>query len=70
MRKETDMFKRHRKAPAPVYVGDHLDRLSHIRPLALDYDEQPSREDLDYGQTIFTRPASLLPRWLLPKRSR
>jgi hypothetical protein len=62
------MLKRHHQAPAPAYVGDHLDRLSRIRPLALDYDERPNREDRDYGQTIFTRPASLLPRWLFPKR--
>jgi hypothetical protein len=61
------MFNRHVEAPAPAYVGDHADRLSRIRPLALDYDERPNREDRDYGQTIFTRPASLLPRWLFPK---
>jgi hypothetical protein len=67
MRKETDMLKRQRKAPSTANVGDHLDRLSRIRPLGLDYDEQQNREDLDYGQTIFTRPASLLPRWLFPK---
>jgi hypothetical protein len=61
------MLKRHRETPAPVYVGDHLDKLSRIRPLGLDYDETPNREDRQYGQTIFTRPASLLPRWLFPK---
>jgi hypothetical protein len=61
------VLNRHRQAPTPAHVGDHSDRLSRIRPLAIDYDEQQNREDRDYGQTIFTRPASLLPRWLFPK---
>jgi hypothetical protein len=30
-------------------------RLAAIRPLALHYDERPSREDRDYGHTLFTR---------------
>lgn len=67
MTTEMEMFRHHRNPPAPVYVGDHLDRLSRVRPLALDYDERQNREDRDYGQTFFTRPASLLPRWLFPK---
>jgi hypothetical protein len=49
------MFKRRRHAVAPAYVGDHLDRLSRVRPLALDYEEMPTREDRGYGHTLFTR---------------
>ena len=32
--------------------------------MAHDDDEQPSREDRDYGHTIFTRRPVPLPRWL------
>jgi hypothetical protein len=32
--------------------------------MAHDEDERPSREDRDYGSTIFTRPAVPLPRFL------
>jgi hypothetical protein len=39
-------------------------RLSGIRALPHDEDERQSREDLDYGQTIFTRGTVELPRWL------
>ena len=39
-------------------------RLGGIRPLVVDHDERPSREDLGYGQTIFTRQAFALPTWL------
>jgi hypothetical protein len=46
------------------YVGDHADKLSRIPPLSHDEDERPSREDRDYGQTIFTRPPVPLPRFL------
>ena len=35
-----------------------------MRPLAHDEDERPSREDRDYGSTIFTRPPVPLPRFL------
>lgn len=38
-------------------------RLHGIRPLALDDDERPSHEDLDYGETFFTR-GLFHPRWL------
>ena len=40
------------------------DRLSNVRPMGHDEDERPSREDRDYGQTIFTRRPVPLPRWL------
>jgi hypothetical protein len=42
----------------------HEDRLGTMRPLAHDEDERPSREDRDYGSTIFTRPPVPLPRFL------
>jgi hypothetical protein len=32
------------------------DRLGTVRPLAHDEDERPSREDRNYGSTIFTLP--------------
>ena len=35
-----------------------------------DEDERPSREDRDYGQTIFTRPPVKVPKFLRPKRER
>jgi hypothetical protein len=66
--KEGLMFKLHGRtggAPAPAgSVGDHLDRLSRIRRLAVDYDEQQNREDRDYGNTLFTRAPFLRPRYL------
>jgi hypothetical protein len=62
------VFKSARRAsadPAPSgLVGDHADKLSRIRPIAHDDDERPSREDRDYGQTIFTRGTVPLPRFL------
>ena len=47
-------------APTPQPAS----RLSGIRGLRHDDDERPSREDAEYGQTIFTRGAVELPRWL------
>jgi hypothetical protein len=47
-------------SPTPAEPG----RLSGTRPLAHDEDDRPSREDRDYGSTIFTRPAVPLPRFL------
>jgi hypothetical protein len=56
-------------APSPTgFVGDHADKLSRVSPLTHDEDEQPSREDRDYGSTIFTRPSVPLPRFLSPKK--
>ena len=51
-------------APPAGLVGDHADKLSKIPRLAHDEDERPSREDREYGQTIFTRPTVPLPRFL------
>jgi hypothetical protein len=45
-------------------IRDSASRLSGIRSLPHDDDERPSREDANYGQTIFTRPPVPLPRWL------
>ena len=39
-------------------------RLGGVQPMAHDDDERPRREDMSYGETIFTRPAVPLPRWL------
>ena len=50
--------------PVTGQVGDHADKLSHVRPTMHDDDERPSREDRDYGSTIFTRPPVPLPRFL------
>jgi hypothetical protein len=49
-----------RTPPAP----DSASRLSGVPRLKHDEDERPSREDVNYGQTIFTRPVVPLPRWL------
>ena len=49
---------------APKVTGDHADKLSGVRPTPHQDDERPRREDLDYGSTIFTRPAVPLPRFL------
>jgi hypothetical protein len=46
------------------------DRLSGVPPLAHDDDERPSREDMNYGQTIFTRPPVPLPRWMRGRRQK
>jgi hypothetical protein len=47
---------RSKKSPQRTgYVGDHADKLGHVRRLPHDEDERPSSEDKDYGQTIFTR---------------
>jgi hypothetical protein len=53
-----------RRTHPPGEPGEHAAKLSGMRPLAHDDDERPSREDRDYGSTIFTRPAVPLPRFL------
>jgi hypothetical protein len=47
-----------------VLVGDYADKLSRIPPIAHDEDERQTREDRDYGQTIFTRGVAVLPRFM------
>ena len=56
-----------KRKPSPVTppAPDSAPRLSGIPRLPHDEDERPSREDANYGQTIFTRPAVPLPRWLV-----
>jgi hypothetical protein len=49
--------------PTPS-APDNASRLSGIPRVPHDDDERPSREDVNYGQTIFTRPVVPLPRWL------
>jgi hypothetical protein len=38
-------------------------RLRGVRPLSLDDEERPCHEDLNYGETFFTR-GLFRPRWL------
>jgi hypothetical protein len=54
----------------PRLVGDHADKLSRVPALAHDDDERPSREDLDYGGTLFNRSPIPLPRFLTGKKRR
>jgi hypothetical protein len=56
--------KREPDPPTPS-APDNAPRLSGIPRLPHDEDERPSREDLSYGKTIFTRPVVPLPRWLI-----
>jgi hypothetical protein len=46
------------------------DRLGKVRPMVHDEDERPSREDRDYGQTIFTRRPVPLPRFLTGRKKK
>jgi hypothetical protein len=59
--------KKARKSPTPP-TPPVASRLSGIRGLPRDDDERPSREDADYGQTIFTRGTVPLPRWLTGRK--
>jgi hypothetical protein len=58
------LFKRSRVDTPPQPPSDHAQRLAGVRSVAHDADERQSREDADYGQTIFTRPPVPLPRAL------
>ena len=62
-------MKQKPKPPTPP-TPQTASRLSGVRGLAHDDDERPSREDADYGQTIFTREPVPLPRWLRGRRRR
>ena len=59
-------------APKPPTTPkpDTASRLSGIRGLPHDDDERPSREDADYGQTLFTRGTVPVPRWLGGRKRR
>jgi hypothetical protein len=50
-------------APAPS-------KLAGMAPIGLDYDEARSREDRQYGETVFTRRLTSLPRWLVGRKHR
>jgi hypothetical protein len=45
-------------------AGDHVEKLSRVRPMSHDDEERPSAQDRDFGSTIFTRPPVPLPRLL------
>ena len=45
-------------------ADDQPSKLSHVPLIAHDEDERPSREDMDYGSTIFNRPTVPMPRFL------
>ncbi len=51
-------------------ADETADKLHGVRSLAHDEDERPSREDRDYGGTIFTRPPVPLPRFLRGRRKK
>ena len=59
-------MKRRRESEPPARGADDAaaSKLSRMPPIAHDDDERPSREDLNYGSTIFTRPTVPLPRFL------
>jgi hypothetical protein len=47
--------------PETAYVGDHADKLSHVRPITRHQDGRSSREDRDDGCTradIATAPGT------------
>ena len=58
--------------PRPtVYVGDYTHKLSRIRPVAHDDDnERQCREDLEYGKRLFGQSPVALPRFLTGGKKR
>jgi hypothetical protein len=56
------MNRRRHEDPPPAPAEP--DKLSGVRSLAHDEDERPSREDRDYGSTIFNTPVVPLPKFL------
>jgi hypothetical protein len=58
--------------PAEGLVGDHADKLSHVRPIFHDEDERQSAADRStYHNPLqsFYAPVPL-PRWLKPRKSK
>jgi hypothetical protein len=45
-------------------------KLAGMAPIGLDHDEERSREDRQYGENVFTRRFSSLPRWLVGRKHR
>ena len=66
------VLRRSKKAPAADQAAaqDSSDRLPGVQPLTHDDEERPSREDMTYGETIFTRPPVPLPRWLRRRKQK
>jgi hypothetical protein len=62
------MNRRRQSAQSPSQApsgGDQAEKLSQVPSMRLDdEDERPSREDMSYGSTIFTRSPVPLPRFL------
>ena len=62
---------RHRDpTDAPAAPPAPEDRFGGMRPLAIDDDERPSREDKAYGETIFNRATVPLPGFLTGRKKR
>ena len=61
--------RRESEPPAPA-DDDAASKLSRMPSIAHDDDERPSREDLNYGSTIFTRPTVPLPRFLRSRKKK
>jgi hypothetical protein len=67
-------LRRNDPDPEPVagYVGDHADKLSHVRPIPHDEDERQSTAD----RSTYHSPLKSLfepvdyPRWLKPRKSK
>ena len=51
-------------------AGAPQSKLAGMAPIGLHYDEARSREDRQYGENIFTRRFSSLPRWLVGRKHR
>jgi hypothetical protein len=64
--------KQPRQPPATGFVGDHADKLGHVRPMPHDDDERQSTQDRDTYhspiESIF-EPVPF-PRWLRPRSRR
>jgi hypothetical protein len=58
--------------PATGYVGDHADKLSHVRPIVHDEDECQSAADRStYHSPLQSLFAPVdLPRWLKPRKAK
>jgi hypothetical protein len=63
MRQSIDTSSGAAAAPAPS-------KLAGMAPIGLDYDEARSSEDRQYGENVFTRRFSSLPRWLVGRKHR
>jgi hypothetical protein len=67
------VLRRSKKSAVAAPAGpaeESRDRLTGMKPLAHDDDERPRREDLNYGQTLFTRSPVPLPRWLRGRKQK